>query len=150
MSIFGKKIGARFGSALAALGDLDEDGFEDIAVGSPYEDEGVGAVRIYYGKRKLSAIQDALQLIRPKTFNGNMKGFGISFSSYPHADIDGNGLQDLAIGSHMSGDAVVVPRRPSVWVELRPYSSVIDIDIGQKKGKSRTVQEFGFTVCIIV
>ena len=38
-------------------GDLDGDGCEDIAVGSPYEDGGLGAVRIYFGKPSLEAIQ---------------------------------------------------------------------------------------------
>lgn len=38
---------ARFGSALASLGDLDQDGFEDFAVGAPFENN--GAVYIYRG-----------------------------------------------------------------------------------------------------
>ena len=44
------------------LGDIDGDGFDDLAVGSPYEDNGAGAVRIYYGKKRLSGIQDSLQV----------------------------------------------------------------------------------------
>ena len=46
----------------AILGDIDGDGFDDLAVGSPYEDNGAGAVRIYYGKKRLSGIQDSLQV----------------------------------------------------------------------------------------
>ena len=30
--------------------------------------------------------------------SSNFRGFGISFSSYPHGDVDSNGLEDLAIG----------------------------------------------------
>ena len=41
--------GARFGAALVNLGRLDADKFEDFAVGSPYEDDGNGAVYIYRG-----------------------------------------------------------------------------------------------------
>jgi len=37
----------RFGFALTKLGDLNFDGYEDIAVGAPYE--GKGAVYIYLG-----------------------------------------------------------------------------------------------------
>jgi hypothetical protein len=37
----------RFGFAITNLGDLNSDGFEDIAVGAPYE--GNGAVYIYLG-----------------------------------------------------------------------------------------------------
>jgi hypothetical protein len=37
----------RFGFAMTNLGDLNSDGYEDIAVGAPYE--GKGAVYIYLG-----------------------------------------------------------------------------------------------------
>jgi hypothetical protein len=37
----------RFGFAIANLGDLNSDGYEDIAVGAPYD--GNGAVYIYLG-----------------------------------------------------------------------------------------------------
>jgi hypothetical protein len=37
----------RFGFAITNLGDLNSDGYEDIAVGAPYE--GNGAVYIYLG-----------------------------------------------------------------------------------------------------
>ena len=49
--------GARYGSAVAYLGDLDGDAKGDFAVGSPYEDMGRGAVRIYYGKEMIESIQ---------------------------------------------------------------------------------------------
>ena len=38
---------SRFGSAIVNLGDLQNDGFEDFAVGAPFE--GNGAVYIYRG-----------------------------------------------------------------------------------------------------
>ena len=42
---------------------------------------------------------DDLQTISPKTIgNPNLRGFGISFSSHPHQDVDKNELEDLAIG----------------------------------------------------
>ena len=41
MSIYGDGgPGARYGAALANVGDLDQDGFADFAVGSPFENEG--------------------------------------------------------------------------------------------------------------
>ena len=42
--------GARFGSAMASLGDINMDGVTDVAIGAPYE-EGSGAVYIYHGNR---------------------------------------------------------------------------------------------------
>ena len=39
---------ARYGTALMDLGDMNNDGYGDFAVGAPYEDD-VGAVYIYFG-----------------------------------------------------------------------------------------------------
>jgi hypothetical protein len=35
----------------------DGDGYEDFAVGSPYEDKGRGCVRIYLGRQNILKIQ---------------------------------------------------------------------------------------------
>lgn len=43
------KLESRFGLALANLGDINKDNCEDIAIGAPYEDDGV--VYIYLGSR---------------------------------------------------------------------------------------------------
>ena len=97
--------------------------------------------------------------------SNNFRGFGISFSSYPHGDVDSNGLEDLAIGkeiffiqfltglilfelkialfyfktlllgSHLSRHAIVLRRRPSVWVELEINSDTDNINISDLKGK---------------
>lgn len=40
----------RFGFSIANLGDLNKDGYEDVAIGAPYE--GKGAVYIYLGSDK--------------------------------------------------------------------------------------------------
>lgn len=41
---------SRFGFAITSLGDLNKDGYDDIAIGAPYE--GKGAVYIYLGSDK--------------------------------------------------------------------------------------------------
>ena len=38
---------SRFGACLAHIGDLDGDGYQDFAIGAPYEDH--GAVYVYRG-----------------------------------------------------------------------------------------------------
>ena len=42
---------ARFGTAVANLGDINHDGLQDVAVGAPGQDGGAGAVHIYHGRR---------------------------------------------------------------------------------------------------
>ena len=49
--------GARFGAALANLGDIDLDGYQDFVVGSPFEEDGKGVVRIFYGNPNIEYIQ---------------------------------------------------------------------------------------------
>lgn len=40
---------ARFGFAMGALPDLNQDGFADVAVGAPLEDGHRGALYLYHG-----------------------------------------------------------------------------------------------------
>ena len=42
--------------------------------------------------------QDDLQTITPSKMSNSFRGFGVSFSTNPHVDVDSNGLEDLAIG----------------------------------------------------
>lgn len=44
-----KSQDARFGYALAAAPDLNHDGFTDLLVGAPLEDEHRGAIYVYHG-----------------------------------------------------------------------------------------------------
>lgn len=40
----------RFGSSLAVLPDLNGDGFNDLAVGAPLENNGQGSIYIFHGE----------------------------------------------------------------------------------------------------
>lgn len=103
---------ARFGSALAAIGDLDRDGFDDLAVGAPYE--GNGAVYILRGSAK--GVLEFAQRIAASQFPASMpSAFGISIVG--NFDVDQNGYPDLAVGAYTSDQLFVLRARPVINVE---------------------------------
>ncbi|GFO25856.1 integrin alpha-4-like [Plakobranchus ocellatus] len=117
-------VGARFGTAVANLGDLNLDGFQDLAVGAPYE--GGGVVYIYNGAN--SGIHSVpSQKIVGKDLHKGLKAFGWSFSR--PWDVDGNHYGDFAVGSFES-DKVVLLRTRSVLdlsASLKLNPRIIDL-----------------------
>ncbi|GLH00736.1 Integrin alpha-PS3 [Gryllus bimaculatus] len=104
--------GARFGTAIALLGDINSDGFPDVAVGAPYENNRQGAIYIYHGnKNGLNYLYS--QKIKPseKLF---LRGFGASISE--GLDVDGNYVNDIAVGAYISGHVVLVRTYPVVTI----------------------------------
>ncbi|KAH8039722.1 hypothetical protein HPB51_008315 [Rhipicephalus microplus] len=110
--------GARFGTTIVNIGDLNLDGYADVAIGAPYEN-GHGAVYIYNGgknglKTTYSQRIDARSQIPPP------QGFGISISKA--LDIDGNEYPDIMIGAYESDTAYLFRASPIAyakgWIEI--------------------------------
>ncbi|XP_047488270.1 integrin alpha-PS3-like isoform X2 [Penaeus chinensis] len=127
------KAEARFGTTLAACGDLNQDGFQDIAVGAPWED-GHGAVYIYLGSPQGLRARFSQHLL-PQHFSVPFSGFGMSISR--GIDIDGNGYPDLAIGSFLSGHAAVLKSRPVVEVTASITSMPLSVALTDTSLKLR-------------
>lgn len=49
MELKGEQTFARFGAAIASIGDIDGNKFNDIAVGAPLESDSAGSIYIYNG-----------------------------------------------------------------------------------------------------
>ncbi|XP_014210649.1 integrin alpha-PS1 [Copidosoma floridanum] len=86
---------SRFGLALTNLKDINNDGFEDIAVGAPYE--GMGTVYIYLGSKN-GLITTPSQVIHSESTPVPLKTFGYSLSG--GIDMDLNGYPDLLVGAY--------------------------------------------------
>lgn len=100
---------------MACLGDIDYDGYGDIAVGAPYEDESGGAVYIFNGNRDGVSREYSQRLIGAR-FSPMMRGFGISISE--PRDIDRDGYPDIAVGAYLSGEVVLLRSAPVVTVNV--------------------------------
>jgi hypothetical protein len=124
----------RFGAALA-IGDFDEDGHGDLAVGVPNEiTPGGGAVNVLYGTSSgLTAVGDQFWHQDAPGIAGvsrSFDGFGFALAA---GDLDGDGADDLAIGvpreSHTFAGAVhtlyggpqgLTARRSQLWTQNTP------------------------------
>ncbi|NXV03322.1 ITA4 protein, partial [Cettia cetti] len=105
---------ARFGESIANLGDIDNDGFEDVAIGAPQEDNLKGAIYIYNG-REDGITPSFSQRIQGQEVSNSLSMFGQSISS--GIDVDNNGYQDVAVGAFFSDSAVVLRTKPVIIVE---------------------------------
>lgn len=115
------KLESHFGIALANIGDLNKDNCDDIAVGAPYEDDGV--VYIYLGSREglstkpsqvITAKQLGLLTSPIHTFGSSLAG-GI--------DLDSNSYPDLLIGAYGSSATVALLARPITNIKTEVSSS---------------------------
>ncbi|XP_040827746.1 integrin alpha-4 isoform X1 [Ochotona curzoniae] len=108
------KYAARFGESIVNLGDIDNDGFEDVAIGAPQEDELRGAIYIYNGR--VDGISPTFsQRIEGLQISRSLSMFGQSISG--QIDADNNGYVDVAVGAFRSNSAVLLRTRPVVIVE---------------------------------
>ncbi|XP_064614581.1 integrin alpha-PS1-like [Liolophura sinensis] len=111
-----KRLGctfARFGFSLTSAGDLNKDGYLDVAVGAPYE--GNGTVYIFHGSEKGIVEKYAQRISADNITQTNLQAFGSSLSG--GKDLDNNGYPDLAIGAFESENAVVLRARPVITLK---------------------------------
>ncbi|XP_054446961.1 integrin alpha-7 isoform X2 [Pteronotus mesoamericanus] len=111
-----------FGISLAVLGDLNQDGFPDFAVGAPFD--GDGKVFIYHGS-SLGVVVNPSQVLEGEAVS--VKSFGYSLSG--GLDVDGNHYPDLLVGS-LADTAVLFRARPVLHVshEVSIAPRVIDLE----------------------
>ncbi|XP_035689663.1 integrin alpha-5-like [Branchiostoma floridae] len=114
----GKVSSGRFGTSIAALGDINQDGFNDIAVGAPYqtgEGDNMGAVYIYHGSAE-GIREEPSQEIKASDFPEPLSAFGFSVAGAK--DVDNNRYPDVAIGAYEADSVVVLKSRPVVNADV--------------------------------
>ncbi|XP_043920945.1 integrin alpha-9 isoform X2 [Protopterus annectens] len=104
---------AHFGEAIALLGDIDDDGFPDVAVGAPKEDDFTGAIYIYHGDAGGIVACYSMRLSGQR-INPVLQMFGQSISG--EVDMDGNGYPDITVGAYLTDTVVLLRTRPVITV----------------------------------
>ena len=92
---------AAFGLSLGDAGDVNDDGYDDVVVGSIANDD-TDSAYLYLGSNSGIDIDTETKLVPP---NGNRDTFGASVSGA--GDLDGDGYDDVIVGGPWVGEAYV-------------------------------------------
>ncbi|XP_036394694.1 integrin alpha-9 isoform X1 [Megalops cyprinoides] len=112
---------AHFGECITSLGDIDDDGYQDVAIGAPKEDDYAGAVYIYHGDPKGIVNKYSMRLSGQR-IDSTLRMFGQSISGT--VDMDGNGYPDVTIGAFMSDSVVLLRSRPVITMDITIFLPV--------------------------
>ncbi|XP_028136477.2 integrin alpha-PS5-like [Diabrotica virgifera virgifera] len=124
-----KRRGARFGTSIVNLGDINLDSFIDIAISAPFEDNGIGAVYIYMGT-SIGINETFNQRVTPSTFSPalpNIRGFGIGLSR--GLDINNDGYNDIAVGAYQSEKVFVLQSKEIIIFHASLTSDINSISV---------------------
>lgn len=112
-----------FGFAVAAIGDVNQDGFQDFAVGAPFHDS--GKVYIWRGSDK-GISEEPSQVIEGNSVgNGGFQTFGYSING--GMDMDDNSYPDILVGS-LDDRLALLRARPVIHLtrDLQVEPKIVD------------------------
>ncbi|KAK2164307.1 hypothetical protein LSH36_66g07012 [Paralvinella palmiformis] len=120
----------RFGFAVAVISDIDQDGYNDLAVGAPLEGL-AGAIYVFLGS-PLGVASRPAQVIRGSEYGTlNMRMFGSALSGT--LDMDGNGYPDLLVGASGSGHCLLLKTHPVMRVDVELATDITYIKLDDLK-----------------
>ncbi|XP_067330327.1 integrin alpha-6-like isoform X2 [Channa argus] len=116
-----------FGLAVENMGDINLDGYNDFAVGSPYANDGAGSVYIYHGSATGLSSKKAAQVLSGEPLGVRLFGYSLA----GNMDLDKNSYPDLAVGS-LSDSVFIYRARPVINIQKEIKFSPKDIDFSKK------------------
>ncbi|XP_057369878.1 integrin alpha-PS2-like isoform X1 [Daphnia carinata] len=137
---------ARFGLAVSSLGDINLDGFNDIAVGAPYDGpEERGAVYIYHGSSK-GIRTKATQVVYAEEVSSELSTFGFSLAG--GMDLDGNEYPDILAGAYNSDRVIFLRSRPVVYLNTVDISYDVESKQIDLENKNCSLLEGTAVACV--
>ncbi|XP_069767351.1 integrin alpha-E-like isoform X2 [Narcine bancroftii] len=104
---------ARFGFAIANIGDINRDGYNDVAIGAPLEEDHCGSLYIFNGKND-GIHKMYSQRIKGKDVTIGLLYFGQSIDG--SSDVDADGLLDITVSA--KDNVIVLSSRPVIIIEV--------------------------------
>ncbi|XP_073235987.1 integrin alpha-8-like isoform X1 [Porites lutea] len=146
-----KEKGSLFGFAMAVAGDLNKDGYPEVAISAPYGGNDRGGVVYIYFATKDGIETSPRQIIEASQFSSGTKTFGYSLAG--NLDVDNNGYPDLAIGAYSSDHAFLLRSRPIVDMQSQIILSTTDIALEDNSSLQLASdgvfhQSINITVCL--
>ncbi len=114
------------GSSAAGVGDVNGDGYADVAIGSQEADDRNGTVAVVFGgpRKKLPRVVDVAGLNGRNGFRIESDGAGVGRTLGGGGDIDGDGLDDIVIANEF---------RSTTWILFgrKTFPPVIEYDLNR-------------------
>uniref|UniRef100_A0A3Q0S9A1 Integrin, alpha 5 (fibronectin receptor, alpha polypeptide) n=1 Tax=Amphilophus citrinellus TaxID=61819 RepID=A0A3Q0S9A1_AMPCI len=109
----GTQVFGRFGSTIAPLGDLNLDGFNDVAISCPFGGEDQQGLVYIYNGYSAGLREKPSQVIRGQWAAGTIPA-SFGFALRGATDLDMNGYPDLIVGAFGVNKAILYRSRPIV------------------------------------
>ncbi|MGD8908204.1 MAG: integrin alpha [Chromatiales bacterium] len=123
----------QFGNALTNMGDINSDGTDDLAVGAKLSDDGGaqrGAVWILFLGGDANVITSSKVSNTDGNFDGDLdNGDQFGGSLVQIGDLDGDDVNDLAVGASLDDDGGT--DKGAVWVL---FMGEVDVDLDEQEG----------------
>ena len=129
-------LDGRFGTTLAKIGDINRDGFNDIAISAPFENN--GAVYIFLGGTEGLSTKPIQKIPAPSELPIPYAGYEEQTAMFGHGisrgvDIDGNGYRDLAIGSPNSESVYIYKTYPVIKIAASIQTAKNELSLDDTK-----------------
>lgn len=136
-----------FGNSVAVLGDVDGDGYPDVAVAAPsyFQDtKNFGLITVFYGSANGIAASGRTQIVQPNS--GNMSFFGMNMLG--GRDFDGDGRPDLVVGTadNARPNDPTEPFPGGIWIYHGSATGLDTTNIYKMYGKRNSRDEVGITL----